>query len=142
MITDTTIATGKDAVLAMRQQILDSRPEVLRLITAFDNFRKCFSVEERIALTTARRDAGISARVIFSSSSPEVESQPLPEDYIWFLHNTLPVCVDTYIYNDTVSTVDMTNPEEPTVRTVKNEAYACSMRALFDHIWQQQSSVV
>lgn len=134
-------STGKDAVRAVKQEMLDSKPQMIRLMTAFENYRACFSVEERVEMTNARIAAGVAARVIFSSNTPEVESQPLPEDYIWLSNISLPITVDVYIYNDIVTTIDMTDAEEPVVQTTNNTEYAKTMKALFDYIWHQHSSV-
>ncbi|MCA9361112.1 hypothetical protein KC845_00990 [Candidatus Kaiserbacteria bacterium] len=137
--TNSTIQYGKKAVMAARQAILDEKPELLRFFADFDSLKNNLSLEERKAYTHARIEASVKSRVIFSSSSPEVESTPLPEDYIWVAKSNLPITNTIYIYNDTVILIDTRDANNMSVRTIKDSAYAENMKILFEYIWQQNS---
>lgn len=124
---------GKEGLTTMRYEMLNSKPEDVRIITSIDQMRKIFSPDELAAFSELRESMKIKSRVLYFI---ELEENVTPfkfQELKRVTKDQLPFGADMYIYGDSVSYA--TTEQSVTGVTITNKDVANTMRALFESSW-------
>ena len=125
---------GKEGLVSMRSNILDSGTKKIQSAFCFDSMSKIFTDDELMAFSNKRAAKKIESQVMYSKVGNDIPSVA-PQQIKRVDENNFPFGADIYIYNDTVSFAS--TKDQVVGVSITNADIAKSMRALYDTMWKR-----
>ena len=132
------IFEGKEGLTSMRNEMLEEKPELMRMITSIGQLGKIFSPEELRIFTQKRKQLGIKDKIIYFLDESKESYQPYDHQQLKRVtQKQLPFGSDLYIYNDSVS---FASTDSAIVGvSISNKDIAKTCTALFEGVWNSDN---
>lgn len=124
---------GKEGLISMRDQMLETNPKVIQVAFSHDGMRKIFSETELQAFSKRRAGKKILSQALYTKIGDDIIVLP-PQKLKRIDIKKYPFDSDVYIYGDTVSYAS--TKDQIVGITIKNASIAHTMRTLFEIAWK------
>ena len=125
---------GKQGLLSLRKEILESAGTELRVIFSIDDLSRVFTQQERDQYSEVRSKKQIKLKAIYTRVEGPLEKITNPLSTMKFMpRDRLPIETDIVIYNNKVSLTSLKEPLSAVL--IENTSIYNSFAALFEALW-------
>ena len=128
---------GKEGLVSMRNEILESDAKELRVALAYDSMANVFTVDEMMAFSAKRSQKKMHSKVLYTKAGEDM-IVIAPQQGCRVDASAFPFGSDVYIFGDTVSFAS--TKDQIVGVTVKNADVAKTIHTLFEMAWKQSET--
>jgi len=130
--------SGKEGLVAMREEILRVQEKELLVIFSDDNLAKIFSEKERDEYSTERERRGIRSRLIYTRTGGATKYDELlsksPTNARYISSDKCSISADVIIYDNKIAYMSTQSRIFGVV--LEDANIAVTMRSLFEQVWE------